>query len=675
MAVKKIENFNIHENPATNENEFDIENYLNANWNKIKEVVDNNADELSEAQENIAELQEDNETNKTNIANKVDKVEGKGLSTEDFTTELKTKLEGLNNYDDTEIKEDIAEIQTEQTSQNEKIEKIEDNQIHLETEQSSTINVQDCSNLSAKIDVFGVSSQETRSGKNLLDISLLAKELTNGISYTYENDKIHVEGTATAIALSNVANVTDKLEIGKKYILSLNKSNGDNVIATASIQYNDGTPQSWVSSFMFAENMQAVNIYLQVSSGATVNVDVTAQLEEGDVATEYEKYGASPSPEFPSEIENIEGDIDTTVCNKNFLPYPYDNVTNTIIQDLEDGRLILNGSIDTNISRTIKTFDLKAGNYKFLFNTSNLPNTSYFYIRNEATKVMLKSNIRTNTTFNLEEDTNIRIELVLVAGEYSNFELDLMILNATEVNEEWKAHEEQLITFPLQENQKMMEGSETKDDGIHHKRKQIELDGTEDWFIGSITSLRYSIRLELQDIKLKTTNLITEILSNCFLRDGSSENSTGYENKFTFRQANGSRNLWFFIPKNFFTTTTSTKILEEWKAYLSAQKIAGTPVTIEYPLAEEEIVELYTEEQQEVYNQLQNITPYKLVTNISTDKAKLVFKYIADTKTYVDNEINSIKEQLKTVNELLSTTKTSAMLLDNMQTDLESEVL
>lgn len=32
------------------------------------------------------------------LATKVDKVEGKGLSTEDFTTELKTKLEGLSNY-------------------------------------------------------------------------------------------------------------------------------------------------------------------------------------------------------------------------------------------------------------------------------------------------------------------------------------------------------------------------------------------------------------------------------------------------------------------------------------------------------------------------------------------------------------------------------------------------
>jgi hypothetical protein len=39
----------------------------------------------------------------TDISGKVDKVAGKQLSTEDFTTALKTKLEGLNNYDDAEL--------------------------------------------------------------------------------------------------------------------------------------------------------------------------------------------------------------------------------------------------------------------------------------------------------------------------------------------------------------------------------------------------------------------------------------------------------------------------------------------------------------------------------------------------------------------------------------------
>ena len=45
------------------------------------------------------------------LESKVDKVDGKGLSTEDFTTALKTKLEGLSNYDDTAINKSIEGLQ------------------------------------------------------------------------------------------------------------------------------------------------------------------------------------------------------------------------------------------------------------------------------------------------------------------------------------------------------------------------------------------------------------------------------------------------------------------------------------------------------------------------------------------------------------------------------------
>lgn len=43
----------------------------------------------------------------------VDKVEGKQLSTEDFTTILKEKLDGLSNYDDTEISQAVEELRSD----------------------------------------------------------------------------------------------------------------------------------------------------------------------------------------------------------------------------------------------------------------------------------------------------------------------------------------------------------------------------------------------------------------------------------------------------------------------------------------------------------------------------------------------------------------------------------
>lgn len=45
------------------------------------------------------------------VANKVDKVEGKGLSSEDFTSAEKRKLAGLENYDDTGLRKDLSTMQ------------------------------------------------------------------------------------------------------------------------------------------------------------------------------------------------------------------------------------------------------------------------------------------------------------------------------------------------------------------------------------------------------------------------------------------------------------------------------------------------------------------------------------------------------------------------------------
>lgn len=56
---------------------------------------------------NISVLKQDVETLKES---KVDKVDGKQLSTEDFTTAEKSKLAGLSNYNDDEVRELISAL-------------------------------------------------------------------------------------------------------------------------------------------------------------------------------------------------------------------------------------------------------------------------------------------------------------------------------------------------------------------------------------------------------------------------------------------------------------------------------------------------------------------------------------------------------------------------------------
>jgi len=63
---------------------FDVDKALNDNWTKIDNGIKKVSDE------------------------KVDKVTGKGLSTNDYTTAEKNKLAGLSNYNDTAVKKDIS---------------------------------------------------------------------------------------------------------------------------------------------------------------------------------------------------------------------------------------------------------------------------------------------------------------------------------------------------------------------------------------------------------------------------------------------------------------------------------------------------------------------------------------------------------------------------------------
>ena len=110
--------------------------------------------------------------------------------------------------------------------------------------------------------------------------------------------------------------------------------------------------------------------------------------------------------------------------------------------------------------------------------------------------------------------------------------------------------------------------------------------------------------------------------------------------------------------------------VEGLKAYFKSQYDAGTPVTIYYELQTEEKLK-FTDEQKEVAKELKNARTYKTETNIITDsKAIIKLDYVKDLET----ENKKTQKEIDEIKQLLSTTQTSAMLLDNLQKDIESEV-
>lgn len=105
---------------SSNPNGGDLKYFNGTKW----VLVNNKATEdISQIKQQIADLKQ----------NKEDKVEGKGLSTEDYTTQEKNKLASLQNYNDSEVRELISALNLRLTTLSEDLESLEARVAALET--------------------------------------------------------------------------------------------------------------------------------------------------------------------------------------------------------------------------------------------------------------------------------------------------------------------------------------------------------------------------------------------------------------------------------------------------------------------------------------------------------------------------------------------------------------
>lgn len=105
--VDKVDGKNLSQNDFTDNYRDKLDNLSNYDDTNLKTQINTNQNKIEEIQEN-----------------KVDKVEGKKLSTNDFTNEWKQKLEVLENYDDTTIREEQSKIKEELNVKTEDIQEL-----------------------------------------------------------------------------------------------------------------------------------------------------------------------------------------------------------------------------------------------------------------------------------------------------------------------------------------------------------------------------------------------------------------------------------------------------------------------------------------------------------------------------------------------------------------------
>lgn len=405
---------------------------------------------------------------------------------------------------------------------------------------------------------------------------------------TAENDKYINSSTGEVKGLTGTS-ASDYIDIKglKEIILS-----GDDIVRTNGGAFYNSSKE-YISGFATTEIWNGIDI---PETANYVRVTVTTEklnnikIEKGKQPTSYSPYNC--------------GNVDITVCNKNLVPELFfqdgskiKTLNGITAQILQDNKIKISGTATERVQIYFKAFNLKIygkQNYQYISNSIGYDCRIEFRAKVDDNTVYLNS--YNNTPNNNMKCKNL-LELgdayiVISKGQTIDNTFYFFIQKENE-NITYVEHEEQIITFPLLEGQKLMKGDYLADDGIHHKRKQIVLTGEEDGWAWADTT-RYALKI---DNAKDGNGLCNQFKYNEYSAIGKIDN--------TFNITNGY--VGFYI--------TSITSLRAFKNYLAEQYANGTPVVVEYDLAEEEI-EPYTEEQQEAYNKLTNISSYSGENNV-----------------------------------------------------------
>lgn len=418
-----------------------------------------------------------------------------------------------------------------------------------------------------------------------------------------------------------------------------------------------------------------VTTYENTPSGTTGAIDdvdnLETQLEEGTVATNYVPYN---SLEFKDEGKNLFDCANSKIIYSNAIT-PYERLTNGLkiissggqynmlyflvntVENLKGKTLTLSSDILFSKEKQYVDFGLyytnfNGGNRKSFGIIKSIKTEGYYTIKGIVEEGENRDYVCIGLRPNMDSN--------FAKGDYTIY--DNLQVEIGETATPYKPHQEQKVTFPL-ENQKLMEDSYLASDGIHHKRNQVVLDGSDnmDWYMdrisGTSTDYFYTRTVGI------TKENINSVICSHFKKGSESRQGFWATTVFCITM---NRTVTGIISSD-----TMAQRITKFKTWLATQYANGTPVIVEYELAEEEIVP-YTETQQEAWEKLRHFTLFRGINNI-TSIANAKITYVRDnglsdtyetkrnvkenhyTKSETDSQISqtadSIKESVKEINE------------------------
>lgn len=417
----------------------------------------------------------------------------------------------------------------------------------------------------APVTITGVKPQTVAvTGKNLIPPKA-ASETINGVTCTVNADgSLTLNGTATGNCffhcpdmeiVSGIYTLSSGVKLPAGITLILRKKDINKQIMYVYAGSSSKTKPTGYSGKAF--------VYVAVSSGTTVtNLTLYPQLEVGREATAYEPYHGET---ITSDEVELYGDAHTV--GKNLIPTMDEPLSANGITCMVnvDGSITLDGTATANTYINFPHMMIEAGTYT-LSSGSAIPTGIGLSLReanDQSTNLLRISNGQSAATGTIAYNGDAYVYISINSGTTVS---NLTIYPQLEAGSEATAYE------PYQGMTTALEDGDSLDlatGEVVRRWKRLELDGTEKWtFAGT------------NEHGLTNFNLL---LADSYMSKSPTGMCTHYPNQNTLFADTTDRGILFSANYSLYIRETYTT-LEEFKAYLAAQKVAGTPVTIVYRL-------------------------------------------------------------------------------------------
>ena len=555
----------------------------------------------------------------------------------------------------------------------------------------------------AKVD--GNAEQTTTTGKNYFN------------AYAINNTAISVENDGQTIAIDAVtsgngainthktlAELCPNLAVGDQVVLRFNRNLGitHNAFIYLGSPYDEvwviGNSKTITAEMLNCEVMLYGNRYMDGETEQCIITDFTI-MKSSETDTTFEPFTnneLSPNPDYPQDIEVINGNVKIINCGKNLITKQglstslnendyYDSRTSFLTPGADGwGHLECDNSSGTS-SKYINIFIKKKNiyvkensKYTLFIELKNVSNLSYLTINQLVNDDLFQESRGINTgkpisdgiykfyvttKEELSNDMVLRIFTSVKSENVISFDMRLMILEGdwTDKEVEYEQYKSNEHTIDLQDNELVKLTDDIKDEitidkngnvSLSKRIGKVVLNGTENWIFNESGTNYIRFTLFINDLINNQENNKKYVASDYFVSSSIDEAVTDSADANRICAVSNQRLLIKLVNDNVMN-------LDDFKAWLSENN-----VTVYYELAEPTTTSL---------GQLTNFKTYAginhffLETNISTN---FEIKYAQDLQKVISKQQVEIDE-LKT---LLSSTATSALLLDNYESDLINEI-